>query len=260
MELGLKDKVVVITGGSAGIGECCVEEFLKEGCYVAICGRNIEKLQKITAKYQKYFDRLAVYQADVSIPEQLRSFFDFVEEKFSVIHVLYNNAGIGIRKPLLTMSLEEWDKVINTNLRSVFVASTYVVSKMKEGGIIINASSFDMRIPLAGNGPYSASKWGVEALTRIMAAEFAPYKIRVVSIAPSMVETDLTRKRIEENEDFFARQTVLKRVAKPIDIASAILLLCSDQASYITGTTIEISGGKYCVQNPQFGWEAKGVL
>lgn len=255
MDLGLKDKVAVITGGSAGIGECCVEEFLKEGCYVAVCGRNMEKLEKLKEKYKAYEGRLFAGRADVSVPEQLRAFLDDVEKRFSKIDILYNNAGIGNRKPLLTMTVEEWDAVINTNLRSVFVGSCHAVPKMKDGGVIINASSFDMRIPLASNGPYSTSKWGVEALTRIMAAEFAPHKIRVLSIAPSMVETDLTRKRIEENEEFFARQTVLRRVAKPIDIVSVILMLCSDRAGYLTGTTIEISGGKYCVQNPQYAWE-----
>ena len=256
MDLGLQNKVVVITGGSSGIGECCVQEFLKEGCFVACCGRNLQKLNALKNNIGLQFNnKFIYYQADVSIPEQLYNFLDYVEKTFGNIDILYNNAGIGIRKPLLNLSLQEWDNVINTNLRSVFVASSYVVPKMKNGGVIINASSFDMRIPLASNGAYTTSKWGIEALTRIMAAEFAPYRIRVISIAPSMVKTELTRKRIEDNEDFFAKQTVLNRVAKPIDIVTVILMLCSEKAGYITGTTIEVSGGKYCVQNPQYAWE-----
>lgn len=262
MDLKLKDKVVAITGGTTGIGLACALQFLKEGCRVAVCSRSEKRMNEFKEKCRENgFEGVLCLQCDVSQPDELKKFIDSVFEHFGRIDIWYNNAGIGNRKPLLDMSLEEWDEVLNLNLRAVFVGSCYVVKYLeKQGGVIVNASSFDMRIPLAGNGPYTTSKWGVEALTRIMAAEFAPYNIRVFSIAPSMIETDLTRQRVEERRDFFANQTVLGRVGKPEDIASVVAMLCSEQAGYITGTTIEISGGKYCVQNPQYGWETKKIL
>ena len=258
MDLQLGGKVVAITGGTTGIGKACALEYLKEGCSVAVCSRNKKKLEHFRASCAASgYDKVFCLEADVSVPASLESFIDATVAYYSRLDIWYNNAGMGIRKPLMELSLEEWDAVMHLNLRAVFVGSRYAARKMAKtgGGVIVNASSFDMRPPLAGNGPYTTSKWGVEALTRIMAAEFAPMGIRVFSFAPSMIETDLTRERIEARRGFYAKQTVLNRVGMPEDIAPMLVMLTSDAASYFTGTTVEISGGKYCVQNPQYAWE-----
>lgn len=258
MNLNLEGRVVAITGGTSGIGRACALEYLKEGCSVAVCGRSQAKMTDFKACCAAAgYDNVYCFQADVAKPEEMTAFVDAVGKHYGRLDIWCNNAGMGIRKALLELSLEEWDKVLDLNLRAVFVGSCQAARLMGKtgGGVIVNASSFDMRLPLAGNAPYTTSKWGMEALTRVMAAEFAPLGIRVFSFAPSMIETDLTRERITANRAFYAGQTALNRVGVPEDLAPVIVMLSSPLAGYLTGTTVEISGGKYCVQNPLYAWD-----
>ena len=122
------------------------------------------------------------------------------------------------------------------------------------GGVIVNASSFASRVPLAGTGIYAASKWGVNALTQVLAAELAPYNIRVFAYIPGIIASEMTRDRLEANKAALLEQIPLNRLGDPRDMAPTVVMLTSDKASYVTGVTVEISGGKLCVQNPLFAW------
>ncbi len=258
MDLGLTGKVVVITGGASGIGKSCALEYLKEGCKVVVCGRGQERLNAFEAECRAagFTDVLAV-RADVSIRDDQEKLLRRAVERFGALDIWLNNAGTNIRKKLLDASMDEWDTIMNTNLRATFSCIQLAGGYMKDhgGGVIINASSFASRIPLAGTGVYAASKWGVNALTQVAAAELAPYNIRVFAYIPGIIVTEMTRDRIEANKNALLQQIPLNRLGEAGDMAPALVMLSSGKAGYFTGVTIEISGGKCCVQNPLFGWE-----
>jgi NAD(P)-dependent dehydrogenase (short-subunit alcohol dehydrogenase family) len=258
MELGLKGKVVGITGGTAGIGKACALQYLAEGCRVAVCGRDRKKLQAFEEQCRaKGYTDILCQQADVAELRQIESFVDAIVGRFGRIDIWYNNAGFGVRKPLLEVSAEEWDGLMNVNLRAVFLASQIVARRMirQGGGVIANAASFTLRIPVAGNGPYSVSKWAITALTNVLAAELAPHNIRVFAYVPGMIVSELTKERVERQREYLAGQCVLNRLGVPEDLAPTLVMLTSDLAGYFTGSTIDITGGKFCVQNPKFAWD-----
>lgn len=257
MELKLQDKVIVITGGASGIGSACARRYLEEGGRVAVCGRHADKLQRFQESCQHAGygnDRVFCDVADVAQPASLTQFTDKVMQRFGRLDIWYNNAAMGVHKPLLETTLEEWDALMRVNLRAVFLGSRLAAERMPQGGVIVNASSFAARMPVAGNGPYAVSKWGVEALTRVLAAELAPRGIRVFAYMPGMIETDLTHDRIERHRKAMSSPIALQRLGLPEDLAPILVMLTSPLAGYLTGCTVEISGGKFCVQNPGFAW------
>jgi len=258
MELQLEDKVVVITGGASGIGKACAMTYLEEGCKVAVCGRSQSRLDSFAqecreAGYTNFF----TINADVTDPADRQSILDQTLARFAGLHIWINNAGAVIRNKLMEASLKEWDTIMNTNLQATFACTKLAAGHMKDhgGGVIVNASSFASRIPFAGTGIYAASKWGVNALTQVFAAELAPYGIRVFAYIPGIIVSELTRDRITANKDALLQQIPLNRLGEPEDMAPTIVFLTSDRANYFTGVTVEITGGKCCVQNPLFGWE-----
>lgn len=262
MDLMLQGKVVVVTGGSAGIGKALARTYLEEGCKVAVCGRNQARLGAFVSECGQagYADVLAV-QADIADPADQEKLLKATIAHFGRLDIWINNAGTNIRNPLLTASMEEWDSIMNTNLKAVFSCIKLAGRYMKEhgGGVIVNASSFASRIPLAGTGVYAASKWGVNALTQVAAAELAPYGIRVFAFIPGLIVTELTRDRIGAGKEVLLAQIPMNRLGEPGDMASVIAMLTSEKAGYVTGVTVEISGGKCCVQNPLYEWERSGL-
>lgn len=258
MDLHLKDKVAVITGGSEGIGKAIALHYLAEGCKVAVSARRKEVLD---ALYQEcaasgYADAVFSFSADVTDEVCMAAFCEAVVARFGRIDIWINNAGKSLRKPLMDVTLEEWDACQNINLRSAFVCCKLAATQMCKngGGVIINGSAFSGFFPTAGIGAYGVAKSGLIS-TRILAAEFAPWNIRVLHYAPGLIETPLTAPRIAKDRATLEKQCASRRLGTPEDIAPAVLFLSSDAASYINGTGIEISGGKFCVQNPMYAWE-----
>lgn len=262
MDLGLKDKVVVVTGGSAGIGKALAMAYLAEGANVAVCGRSPERLDAFLHECgSRGYTTVMAVQADIAEPEDQAKLLESALERFGRMDIWINNAGAVARSPLLEANMGEWDAIMNTNLRAVFSCIKLAGSYMKNhgGGVIVNASSFASRIPLAGTGIYAASKWGVNALTQVAAAELAPFNIRVFAFIPGLIATEITKDRVAANKDSLLAQIPLNRLGVPEDLADVIVMLTSEKAGYFTGGTIEISGGKCCVQNPRYGWEQAGL-
>lgn len=256
MEINLKNKVAVITGGTAGIGLAVAELFGREGASIALCSRKASNVTKIVEDLEKKGIVAYGEAVDVSDRSALFSFADGVEQKFGGIDVWVSNAGIYLPKKIVDTSEKEWQSVMDINLKSVYFGGLIAADKLKKrgGGVLINAASFAAVMPSVGSGAYAASKAAIASLTRTLAAELAPFHIRVVGFIPGVIETPMTESWIKNKGAILASQSALQRIGRAEEVASALLFLASDKASFITGVCLEISGGKFCVQNPQDAW------
>lgn len=256
VELGLNGKVVVITGGATGMGLESALRFGEEGCSVAICGRRKEKLDEAMALLESKGINSFAKVVDVTHEDECEAFGDDVIAKFGRLDIWINNAGRPIHKAMMDTDLEEWHDVIDTDLTSIFIGTKAAAKRMpKEGGVVLNAGSFQSIFPAAGSGPYGAAKAGVCSLTRSFAAELASRNIRVLTYIPGVIETPMAR---VDNWIVATNQQAnipMPRAGTVSDIADTLVFLASERASYINGVSIEITGGKFCVQNPRYSWE-----
>lgn len=256
MDLGLKDKVVVITGGTAGIGEACALAFSREGAHVAVCGRTQKRIAAFKERCAQAGADVFVKQADAGQAEELQAFADAVVSRFGTIDVWINNAGINVGKRLMEITPEDWQQTVAVNLSGVLFGTQIAARAMGEkGGVILNASSFVSLIPSVGGTMYGATKAAVSNMTKTMAAELAPQHIRVNAYIPGIIDTPMNAERIADDANHALINAIaLHRVGTADEMAQALIFLASDQASYITGTAIEVSGGKYAVQNSEILW------
>lgn len=261
MELNLKGKTVVITGGTSGIGRAVAVEFLREGANVAVFSRTRDRVERFIRDMTEKFGEKKVYGevASVTNQEEVENFSKNVVEKYGTIDVWINNAGVAINKPFMEFSQEDWKYIQGINLEGVWTCTRVVAPYMKqqECGVIINISSYASLIPHAGGAIYAATKAAVSSLTKTLAAELAPYNIRVVGIIPGMIQTDIAKENILKFKDKYIKDISMKRLGEAADLAKPIVFLSSEAAGYITGTDIEITGGKYAVQNSDWAWEVK---
>lgn len=252
-----RGKVVGITGAgqTEGIGFAIAKKFLEKGARVFLCDLNAEALEKAENALAP-LGAVEIYRADVSKEEEVKALFATAAQKYGQIDVFVNNAGIYPQKLLCEMTAEQWDTVMNVNLKSVFLCAREAFSAMKEkGGVIINAASYASLISSAGSGAYAASKAAVYSLTKTLAAELAPFHIRVNGFIPGVIATGMTKEVIDDRRRELEQSIALQRLGRPEDVANAAVFLASDEASYLTGTFIEVSGGKLCVQNPHMPWK-----
>ena len=251
MDLHLTGKIVVITGGGTGIGRGLAETYLKEGAQVAICGRRIEPLAKFAEEMKPKGHEIYYESVDVTDRAALTAFAARVEEKFGTIDIWINNAGIAINKRFLDFTDEDYMKITDINLKGVFMGTQIAAEIMKRhgGGVIVNASSFNVMMPHVDGALYAATKAGVSNFTKSTAAALGPFGIRVFSYIPGMIETEMSHQLFKEKGADFIRDMALGRFGKPEDMAPAVVFLSSDQASYITGIDIVIAGGKFAVQD-----------
>jgi NAD(P)-dependent dehydrogenase (short-subunit alcohol dehydrogenase family) len=256
MDINLNNKIAVITGGTAGIGLAIAELFAREGAEVAICSRSQSNVNDALG-YLKEKGLSAYGEAvDVSNGPGLFAFAARVEKKFGGLDVWISNAGIFPPKKIKDATESEWQQVMDINLKSVYYGGIIAADKIRKrgGGVLINAASFASVMPAVGSGVYAATKAAVASMTRSLAAELAPFNIRVVAYIPGVIETPMTESWIRAKGNILASQCALQRLGSPEEVANVVLFLASDKASYITGTCVEITGGKFCVQNPQDGW------
>jgi NAD(P)-dependent dehydrogenase (short-subunit alcohol dehydrogenase family) len=246
-----KRKTVLITGAAGGVGQATVAYFNQRGFKVI----GVDRLPR----YPEFPEDGLYIQADISIPENLEMIYARASEFSTTLDVLVNNAAFQVTKPLVETSVEEWDAVMGSNLRSVFlgVKLAYPMLKAEGGGAIVNVSSVHAVATSSNIAAYAASKGGLLALTRAMAIEFAPDDIRVNAVLPGAVDTPMLRAgfhRGRENEASeesqlaaLAAKTVNGRVADPKEIASVIYFLGDNSASsFITGQGLVADGGATC--------------
>lgn len=256
MEFDFSGKVAAITGGYTGMGFAAAQTLGRYGAKIAICARNEKKVQEAVEKLKAEGIEAIGCKCDVSISKELFEFADKTEEAFGKIDIWISNAGYMPFALNKDVDDELWDKIINTNLKSVYNGGKIAYEKMrKNGGVLINASSFASVIPSVGYGAYAAAKAGVTSLTRTLAAELAPYKIRVVGYIPGVIDTNLTKENLRVNGEKLYEPLAIRRFGQPEDVAGTIAFLASEAASYITGCCIEVTGGKYSVQNPMKAYE-----
>ncbi len=244
-------KVIVVTGAAKGIGKAIADNFLRHGAKVAICDMDKEALDKAAA------EGFLAYAADVSDEAAVNEFVAKVKKEYGKIDVLVNNAGIYPQFKLMDMDSKLFSKTFDINAKSVFLMTKAVAEVMKQtntGGAIINAASFAAVLGSVGSGAYAATKSAVFSMTKCFAAELAPFGIRVNGYIPGVIKTQMTIPLLEKNGEAMLSQIALKKAGEPQDIANAVEFLASGKASYITGTLLEISGGKLCVQNPAAAW------
>ncbi len=242
----LKDKVAIVTGGARGIGRAIVLQLAKQGCHVAF---NYSKSESDAKSLEEEVKALGVKCHSKSVNvcdlELAKIWVGEVKEQFGRLDILINNAGIIADKPLMMMSQDEWQKVIDTNLNGVFnLSKACIVTFMKQkSGNIVNISSVSGVIGLPGQTNYSASKGGVNAFTKALAKEVAGFGIRVNAIAPGFIKTDIISKFTEEQLAKIADMIPQKRIGTPDDVANCVLFLLSEDAQYITGQVIVVDGG-----------------
>lgn len=242
----LKDKVALVTGGAQGIGRSIVEAFVANGAKVAFTyiGDDTIPLAFEKELTEKGAEVLPI-PADASSLEDAQKSVDAVVEKFSALHIVVNNAGITQDNLLLRMTEEQWDRVININLKSVFNYSKVAIRPMmrQKEGVFINISSVVGLSGNAGQINYSASKAGILGVTFSVAKEFASRNIRSNAIAPGFILTKMTDHINEKERDAWMKDIPLQRAGTPEDVANACLFLASDLSSYITGQVIRVDGG-----------------
>lgn len=242
----LKDKVAIVTGGSRGIGKAIVLALGKEGVKVLINYRGNESAALETLdELKKLGGEGEIFKADVSVEEEVEKMFNFVLEKWGKLDILVNNAGITKDNLLIRMKDEEWDQVINTNLKGVFLCTRAAIKIMmkQRSGKIVNISSI---IGLRGNigqANYAAAKAGIIGFTKSVAKEVASRGITVNAIAPGFITTDMTEVLSEEMKKRILDEIPLGRFGTPEDVANAVKFLVSDEASYITGIVLSVDGG-----------------
>ena len=248
MDFSLSGKVALITGASRGIGEAVAVELARSGADVVLASRKLPDLEKVARKVSAMGRRAVPIAAHVARAEEIKTLVAKTVETFEKIDILVNNAATNpTMDQALTVDERAWDAIMNLNLKGLFFLSQAVARVMKEkgGGNIINVSS------IAGISPdllpiYSISKAGVIMATKVMAQQWAQYKIRVNAIAPGLTKTKFSE-ALWNNPDILKLamgQTPMARVAEPEEMAGAIVFLASEAASYITGQVIAVDGGK----------------
>ena len=244
--MDLKGKTALITGGSRGIGRAIAIELSKQGANIVITYiSNEANAKEVIAEVEKNNVKGLAIKADVSHEKDVNDMIEIVNNEFGLVDVLVNNAGITKDNLLLRMKSEEWDDVINTNLRGVYLCTKAVARGMlkKKSGKIVNIASVVGISGNAGQGNYSASKAGVIGFTKSIAKELGSRGINVNAVAPGFVETDMTNILNDKIKDEMINSIPLKRAGKPEDIANVVAFLCSEKADYITGQVINVDGG-----------------
>ena len=240
------NKVALVTGASRGIGRAITLKLAADGFNVMInYAGNVAKALEVKAECEKLGVRAAVFQANIGNKEEVEALFKATISEFDTIDVLINNAGITRDNLMLRMSDEDFDEVININLKGVFYL-TRVASKWmfkKRSGKIVNITSVSGVTGNVGQSNYAASKAGVIGLTKTVAKEFAPRGIQVNAVAPGFIKTDMTDTLDAEVKGKFQETIPLKRFGKPEDIANMVGFLASDHANYITGQVFHVDGG-----------------
>jgi 3-oxoacyl-[acyl-carrier protein] reductase len=243
----LKNRVAIVTGGARGIGKAIVRTFVREGAKVAIVDiEKIKKLEALKKEIKKMDGEVITISCDITKSSEVKEMVSQVQRSLGRIDILVNNAGIIRRGTIETVTEEDWDRVIEVNLKGTFNCCKAVVDIMKQQGYgkIVNVSSIAGKMGDITSAPgYGPSKAGVDALTKTLARQLAPYGINVNAVSPHAIETEMSAQWSEERRGEIIASIPLGRLGKPEDVAEAVLFLASDEASFITGEILDVNGG-----------------
>ena len=242
--INLKNKNIIVTGASGGIGNSIVKKLSEAGANILASGTKVEKLKELKTN----FDKIKVMDFNISQSEKIE---EFVEEATKTLggslHGIINNAGITQDNLAIRMSLEEWEKVININLTSTFLMSKFAIKKMLKNktGKIVNITSVVGHTGNLGQANYTASKAGIIAMSKSLAIEYAKKNININCISPGFIKTAMTDKIDDKFKEAIISKIPSSRLGEPDDIANAVLFLISNQSDYINGETLHVNGGMY---------------
>ena len=240
----LKNKNIIVTGASGGIGNSIVEKLHDNDANILATGTRMEKLEEL----KKKFNNIKILKFDISQHEKIEEFINNATDALGgSLDCIVNNAGITKDNLTIRMSLEEWTKVINTNLTSTFLMSKYSIKKMlkNKSGKIINITSVVGHTGNVGQANYTASKAGIVAMSKSLAIEYAKKNINVNCISPGFISTAMTDQIDEKFKETIVAKIPSNKLGKPEDIANVVIFLSSNQSDYINGETIHVNGGMY---------------
>ena len=240
----LKDKKIIVTGASGGIGNSIIKKFSEAGANILASGTRIEKLEEL----KKNFEKIKILKFDISQSDKIEEFIEnATKELGGSLDCIVNNAGITQDNLAIRMSLENWQKVIDINLTSAFLMSKFAIKKMlkNKSGKIINITSVVGHTGNLGQANYAASKAGIIAMSKSLAIEYAKKNINVNCISPGFIKTAMTDKIDDKFKEVILSKIPSERLGEPNDIANAVLFLSSNQSNYINGETLHVNGGMY---------------
>jgi len=241
----LEGRVALVTGASQGIGHACALALARAGASIAVAARNQQKLDELVGQIAAARGKASAFVMDVADEEQVKSGIKSALAQFGKVDILVNNAGITRDQLVMRMKRADWDAVLNTNLTSAYLCIQQVIGSMlkQRWGRIINVTSVFGQMGQAGQANYAASKAGLIGLTMAMAREVASRNITCNAVAPGFIETSMTAALSEEFKQSAVKTIPLGRVGSPVDVASAVCFLASEEASYITGHVLNVNGG-----------------
>ena len=240
----LKNKSVIVTGATGGIGNSIIKKLDKLGANILASGTKIEKLEDL----KKEFKNVKILKFDISQSDQIENFIEDASNKLGAsLDCIVNNAGITQDNLAIRMNLDEWKKVIDVNLTSTFLMCKFGIKKMLKNkkGKIINITSVVGHTGNLGQTNYSASKAGIIAMSKSLAIEYAKKNININCISPGFIKTAMTDKIDEKFKDLIISKIPSARLGEPEDIANAVLFLASSQSDYVNGETLHVNGGMY---------------
>ncbi|MDB1948233.1 SDR family NAD(P)-dependent oxidoreductase [Clostridium tertium] len=248
----LKGKIAVVTGASSGLGRDAALEYAKEGANVCVLARRIEKIESLAKEIEALGVESIAIKCDVTNEEEVKVAVETIVNKFGRVDILLNNAGIAVRGGVETLSEEEWDKSMDTNVKGIYLVSKYVIPVMKKQnyGKVVNVSSINAlladKADIFIRHSYNASKAAVLGLSRGMAASYAQFGITVNSVCPGLFESEMTEDTLFKSQEFLKSYNTLcpaSRPAKKGELNGTILYFSSDASSYVTGQHIVVDGG-----------------
>jgi 3-oxoacyl-[acyl-carrier protein] reductase len=240
----LEKKNIIVTGASGGIGNAIIKRLNEAGANILASGTRIEKLEEL----KKNFEEIKILKFDISQHDKIEEFIEVATNELGgSLDGIVNNAGITQDNLAIRMSLDEWQKVININLTSTFLICKYATKKMlkNKSGKIVNITSVVGHTGNLGQANYTASKAGIVAMSKSLAAEYAKKNININCISPGFIKTAMTDKIDEKFKEIIVSKIPSARLGEPSDIANAVLFLSSDQSDYINGETLHVNGGMY---------------
>jgi len=241
--MNFKNKKILVTGATGGIGDSIVKKFLSLDASVLGTGTNNEKLEALKKNYPK----IETVKFDISEHEKIDEFIENVFSKLGGLDILINNAGITKDNLSLRMKNDEWQKIIDINLSSTFYLCKSAIKKMLKNkyGRIVNITSIVGHTGNIGQANYSASKAGVVAMSKSLAIEYAKKNISVNCVSPGFIQTKMTENISEEMKNTLLSRIPMNKLGTPDDVSNTVAFLCSESSSYITGETIHVNGGMY---------------